>query len=151
MITIKNTQRKIAVNTRKVIGDSEKMLKALGYESFDFGIWFTTNQTIRRFNKKYRNTNKPTDILSFPYHYNLKPGEKIKVAGPDDKNLGDLIISLEYVKVNAKKTWNRSFDEHLTALIAHGIAHLLGYDHITDNESELMQKIEKKLRKAILS
>jgi len=149
VISIKNTQRKINVSNTKIIKIAEKMLKAAGYGGFELGIWLTTNQTIRRFNKEYRSKDKPTDILSFPYHHDLKPGDKIKVITPDDKSLGDLIISLEYVKVDAKKTWNRSFDEHLKALLAHGISHLLGYDHITDEDFEQMQKIEKKLLKAM--
>lgn len=149
MISIKDTQRSIKVSKRQITQLAKTMLASLGYEGFDLGIWFTTNKTIHRYNKEYRSKDKPTDILSFPYHTELKPGEKIVVTDPEDKNLGDLIISLEYVQKDAPKTWGRTFDEHLTALLAHGISHLLGYDHITDEEFAVMQKVEKKLLRAV--
>ena len=126
MITIKNRQRKIAVNTARIMKTLQTMLKKVGCADFGLGLMLTTNATIRKYNKKYRGKDKPTDILSFPYHTDLKPGQKIKINCSDDKNLGDIIISLEYVKREAKTTWQRSFEEHLTALLAHGIAHLLG-------------------------
>ena len=104
------------------------MLHVLGYQDFDLGIWFTTNQTIQRYNKKYRKKDKPTDILSFSYHTDLKPGQEIKVKEDEDKNLGDLIISLEFAQKDVKKL-KKSIVEHLQILLVHGIAHLLGYDH----------------------
>ena len=145
MILINNRQRKIKVNIKDLHAKATKMLEVLGYQGFDLGILLTTNKSIHKFNKTYRHKDKPTDILSFPYHPELKAGEKIKVLSPDDKNLGDLIISLEYVQKDAKKTWSRSFDDHMIALLAHGIAHLLGYDHIIDKDYIVMLKIEKKL------
>jgi len=145
MILINNRQRKIKVNSKDLQAKAEKMLAVLGYKDFDLGILLTTNKSIHTFNKTYRHKDKPTDILSFPYHPELKAGEKITIASPDDKNLGDLIISLEYVQKDAKKTWSRTFDDHLIALLAHGIAHLLGYDHIIDKDYIVMLKIEKKL------
>lgn len=149
MITIKNRQRRIQVDPQQLTDDAEKMLKALGYDGFDLGILLTTNKTIHAYNKEYRSKDKPTDILSFPYHTQLKPGDKIVVHEPEDRNIGDLIISLEYVKKDAPKTWGRTFEQHMTALLAHGISHLLGYDHETDEEFAVMQKVEKKLLKAV--
>src|SRR5215510_4424921 len=127
MITIKNTQRTMIIKHNRIKKIATTMLKTLRYDKLDLGIWFTTNKTIRCYNRDYRGKDKPTDILSFPYHSDLKPGERIVVHSPEDANLGDLIISLEYVQKEAYKTWNRTFDEHLTVLLAHGIAHLLGY------------------------
>lgn len=145
MITIKQRQRKITVNTKKLTSIAQTMLNTAGYSDFDLGILLTTNATIRKYNKKYRNKDKATDILSFPYNAQLKAGQTIAVRDESDKNLGDLIISLEYAEKDAGKTWNRTFDEHLAALLAHGIAHCLGYDHIDDKDFEIMQKFEKKL------
>ncbi len=144
MILIKNTQRKIKINTKKIKDDVEKMLHVLGYQDFDLGIWFTTNQTIQRYNKKYRKKDKPTDILSFPYHTDLKPGQEIKVKEDEDKNLGDLIISLEFAQKDVKKL-KKSIVEHLQILLVHGIAHLLGYDHKTQKKYRQMQKFENML------
>ena len=145
MITVKQRQRKIKVNVKNIAATAQRMLTVLGYPDFDLGVLLTTNATIRRYNKKYRNKDKPTDILSFPYHSALKAGNKITSSCDEDKNLGDLIISLEYVQADAQKTWERTFEEHMTALLAHGIAHCLGYDHINDKDFAVMQKFEKKI------
>lgn len=149
MITIRDTQHSIKVSHAAIRRQAQAMMAVLGYGDFDLGIWLTTNKTIRKFNKTYRSKDKATDILSFPYHTELQAGQRIKVTSPEDKNLGDLIISLEYVRKDAPVKWERSFDEHLTVLLAHGLAHLLNYDHITDEEFAVMQKVEKKLLKAL--
>lgn len=144
VITIRNRQRKISVNTPLLKANAQKILTTLGYDKFDLGIWLTTNKTIKRYNKRFRKKDKATDILSFPYHTKLKPGDKILVKEPEDQNLGDIIISLEYVKADAPQH-DQSLTKRLDVLLAHGIAHLLGYDHKTDKEWNDMQKIEKKL------
>jgi probable rRNA maturation factor len=149
MISIKNRQKKIVISTQKLHNNILKILKSLKYQDFDLGILLTTNKTIRKLNKTFRGKDRPTDILSFPFHANLKAGQKIIVKSPEDKNLGDIIISLEFAQKDASTTWNRKLDEHLTALLAHGIAHLIGYDHITDQDFNKMVKIEKKLLKFV--
>jgi len=124
--------KKIKVNTKQLELTIQKILDAAGCSDFDIGVWLTTNKTIRAYNKKYRKKDKPTDILSFPYHTNLKPGQKIVVKEQDDKNLGDIIISLEYAT-----------KDDLPVLLVHGVAHLLGYDHQTEKEYKVMQKKEQ--------
>lgn len=148
MITIKNSQRNITINTNLLKQKVKKILAKLGYTDFDLGIWLTTNATIRRYNKQYRNKDKATDVLSFPYHPNLKAGEKIVVQSPEDKNLGDLIISLEYVQKDAHN-WDHSFAQHIDFILIHGICHLLGYDHIEDVDYEIMKQQEALLLEAI--
>ena len=149
MILIKNRQRKIKVDVKKLHAQAQKILGVLDYADFDLNILLTTNKSIHAINKQFRNKDKATDILSFPFHPNLKPGQKIKVTSPDDKNLGDIIISLEHVQKDAAEKWNRTLQHHLTALLAHGIAHLIGHDHHTDNEYNEMLKLEKRLLKSV--
>jgi probable rRNA maturation factor len=149
MITIKNTQRKITVNTQKVKKDIEHLLALLSYPDFDIGLWITTNKTVRSFNKQYRQKDKATDILSFPYYTDLKAGQKIKAVDPEDKNLGDLIISAPYVAKEATRL-NIPFQEHMRNLIIHGICHLLGYDHIHDQDYRRMRLKESFLLKQLL-
>ncbi|MFA5074911.1 MAG: rRNA maturation RNase YbeY [Candidatus Babeliales bacterium] len=148
MILIKNRIKNIKIDSNKIKKIVAQMLESLGYENFDIGILFTTNKTIKNYNKIYRKKNKPTDILSFPYHADLKPGQKIKIISPEDQNLGDIIISLEFANKDAKSL-KYSLSEHLKILLAHGIAHLLGYDHEIDKQYKEMQKIEKKLLKIV--
>ncbi|MBD3273607.1 rRNA maturation RNase YbeY [Candidatus Dependentiae bacterium] len=148
MILIKNTQKKIKINESKIKSKINLILKKLGYSNFDLSIWFTTNQTIRKFNKKFREKNKPTDILSFPFHENIKPGQKIKISNPEDKVLGDIIISLEYCKKDAQNS-NLNFSDYLLRIIIHGIAHLLGFDHQTNEQFKKMNIFENKLLKLL--
>lgn len=149
MILIKNNQRTYALPVTSIKRAVQKMLKTLEYPGFDVAIIFTSMPTIKRYNALYRNKNKATDILSFPYHSTLAPGERIIPQTSEDKNLGDIIIAPEYV-ARTYQQWNRSFQEHLIALLAHGLAHLLNYDHITDEEYRIMQKVEKRLLTAAL-
>lgn len=148
MITIKNRQRTFAVDTKKLQKIATTMVTALGYPDFDVYVLLTTDKSIQTYNRDFRKKDKPTDILSFPFHPEHKPGKKLKVKSDEEKNLGDIIISLAYVNRTACN-WNRSFDDHLIALLAHGLAHLLNYDHITDAEFRVMRRIENKLLRAI--
>lgn len=148
MINIKNTQRKIALDVEALRQDAKKLLDVLNYSDFDLGIWVTNNKTIKEYNKTYRDKNKPTDILSFAYHPELKPGQRIKVENTEDKNLGDIIISAEYVKKEAEE-YNTTFNKRLKVLLVHGICHLLGYDHITDKDYRQMRAKEAYLLKFI--
>ena len=141
MITVKTTQRKIKVNLEKLKKEARTVLGLLNYHDFTLNIFLTTNKTIRAYNKKYRNLDKPTDILSFPVYPDLKPGERIIPEVEDNKNLGDIIISLEYVQENAKKL-KTTLDDRLQVLLVHGICHLIGYDHETEEKYKQMQKKE---------
>lgn len=120
------------------------MLVTLGYTNFDIGIEFINNKTIAHYNATYRQKDGPTDILSFPFYPDLKAGDSITAKNPDEANLGDLMISLEYIHTSNR--W-KDFDpdEVLTILLVHGICHLLGYDHQTEPEYKLMQAKEEQL------
>jgi len=144
MITIKNKVRSIAVNEAQLKRDIQKILNEINYPDYDLGVLLTTNKTIKKYNKFYRNKNKPTDILSFPYYPDLKPGARVKPTSDDEKNLGDLIISLEQTKTDAKRM-GITFKTRLNQLIIHGICHLLGYDHTTEKAYRQMNKKEELL------
>lgn len=141
MILLKNRQRKIQLDTQRLERDAQALLEILDYADFDIGILITTNRTIKNYNREYRHKDKPTDILSFPYHPELKAGKRIKVRFPEDKNLGDIIISAEYVVQEAQK-YGVTLYERLQVLLVHGICHLLGYDHITDHDYNIMHAQE---------
>jgi probable rRNA maturation factor len=141
MITLINRTRKIPINNKWVKSTIQAILNILQYPDFDIGILLTTNRTIRHYNQTYRHKNKPTDILSFSYHPTLKPGERIITKSDEDKNLGDLILSLEYILKDAQKN-GISLEDRLKILLVHGICHLLGYDHGTDADWNSMRKQE---------
>jgi len=148
VILIKNTQKKIKIDQRKIKKVVQNILDILSYDDFDIGIWFTTNKTIHKFNKEFRKKDKPTDILSFAYHSNIKAGQLIKPKSEEDKNLGDLIISPEYVQKNTIKM-DENFEDRLKMLLVHGICHLIGYDHEDDKDFTKMQKKEKEIMKKL--
>jgi len=124
--------------------DAQIILNHLGYGDFDLGILLTDNKSIHAFNSTYREKDKPTDILSFPYYPDLKPGERIVPDTEDDRNLGDIIISPEYVKSDLER-WDQSFEQRMRVLLVHGICHLLGYDHIKDEDYDVMKVKETEL------
>ena len=148
MITIKTTQRSKKLNVDTIKSTVAKILNLLKYENFDIGIWFTTNATIRKYNRDYRKKDKPTDILSFSFHENHQAGKRIIARTPDDQNLGDLIISVEFI-IKAAQELNQTFEHRLQVLLVHGILHLLGYDHIEDQDYKKMHRQELKLIKEL--
>ena len=134
-------------NIEEYASKAQKALDALGYGDFDLGILLTTNKTIKKYNAEFRDKDKATDVLSFPYHHILA-GTKITPLNDDDKNIGDMIISIEYVQAAAKKL-NTTFEKRMNRMLIHSLCHLLGYDHIQDDEFAVMIKKEKALAKAI--
>lgn len=151
MIVIKNLQRRFVINKKKIEAQLICMLKELAYENFDLSLIFVSEKRMQEYNNQYRKKNAVTDILSFPFHHALKPGKRINVTHQDEANLGDILICPARVARDAEQLWQRSFDEHLTTLLAHGIAHLLNYDHETEAQYKQMQKIEIALLQSLVT
>ncbi|PCI74520.1 rRNA maturation RNase YbeY [Candidatus Dependentiae bacterium] len=144
MILIKNRQRLFDIDEKWMHDLILKMLTVVKYQDFDIAFLLTSDATMRKYNHQFRQKDKATDILSFPYHPDLKVGESIHVQFEEDKNLGDIIISPRSVAKKAEE-FDRSFQEHFVILLAHGIAHLLGHDHETDEDFKKMNSLEKRL------
>jgi len=99
------------------------------------------DEEIKSINKKYRNKDKVTDVLSFEFF------AKNEFILPENKNyLGEIFISYPEAKRKAKE-FNISIEKELTLLFIHGLLHLLGYDHIKIADRKEMRKIEKKFLK----
>lgn len=124
--------------------DAQTILDHLDYADYDLGILLTTNEVMRSYNNEYRSKDKPTDILSFPYHPDLNAGERIMPQTEDDKNLGDIIIAPQFVQDDLER-WGQTFEQRMRVLLIHGICHLLGYDHIKDEDYAVMQTKETEL------
>ncbi len=143
MILVKSRLRSVPFRNR-LKNDVQKILNALGYGDFDVGILLTTDKTIRKYNNKYRNKDKATNVLSFSFYPEIKPGQKIVAEADAEKNLGDIIISVEHIKSEAKKL-GISFNQRLRQIIVHAVCHLLGYTHDTEKEYMQMKKKEQEL------
>jgi probable rRNA maturation factor len=137
MITIANKQDKVKLSVARLKKDAQYVLGLLDYADYDLGIWLIDNELMQQYNKQYRNKDVPTDVLSFPYHQ-LKPGERIKPETEDDKNIGDLLMSLEYVEAQQ----HEDFYARIQKLLVHGVCHLLGHDHDSEETDAVMQDQE---------
>ena len=108
-------------------------------------ITFTTPEDIRKINKKYRKIDKATDVLSFPMFEKAELDEKIK--NKDflyEDVLGDVIISIDKVKEQAEE-YGHSFERELSYMLVHGFYHLMGYDHIEEEDKKIMRPKEEKI------
>lgn len=132
-----------------------KLLKtAMKYSGFKIkktqvSISFVNGDEIKNLNKKFRNVDSKTDVLSFP-NLQLTPGVKVYKKDflldidPKTKNLvlGDIIICEEVAKNNASE-FGHSYERELCYLIVHGFLHLLGYDHIKEEDKIIMRAYEE--------
>lgn len=142
--TVRVSQRTIPCPITQLEQDVQQALAYLGYAAFGCTLWITTDATIRRYNRTFRQVDAATDILSFPYHAEVAPGTRIIPAHDDDAYLGDLMISAAYVQ-RAAVQLGVSYEDHLRRLVVHGICHLLNYDHATREEFEQMNVLEREL------
>jgi rRNA maturation RNase YbeY len=148
MITIKNSQRKITVNVKALQRDAQIIFDELNYSDFDLAIQLVSLKKMQEYNCEYREIEKPTDILSFPFYPDLKAGKRIVAKTAEEKNLGDIIICPEYVRADLAK-WDQDFNTRMKVLLVHGICHLLGYDHIEDADYKKMHAVEVKLMRKL--
>lgn len=106
-------------------------------------ITLTTPQNIRKLNNTYRNIDRATDVLSFPVFEKQELENKIKAQDfTFEDMLGDVVISVEQVQKQAKE-YGHSFERELSYMVVHGFYHLMGYDHIEEQDKELMRKKEE--------
>lgn len=120
-------------------------------------VLLTDDEGIRRYNKTYRNLDKPTDVLSFP---NLDFDHPAEFGGVSDHEadyfdpesgellLGDIIISVDRVEGQAKEYGHSSLRE-FAFLTAHSILHLCGYDHMEADEATVMEQKQDSALKRI--
>lgn len=132
MTEVVNRQRGKKVDTETWARFADKALEAIGKHGSSATIAFVSDKSIRKLNQQFRNVDKPTDVLSFP-------------AG-EETNLGDIAISVETAAAQAREN-GLSFESEIAQLILHGLLHLSGYDHETDNGE--MNRLELRLRKKL--
>ena len=116
---------------------TEQVLTYLQLPAAIVSIMLCDDATIHPLNRDYRDKDKPTDVLSFAQ----REGD---FAFLDDNLLGDIIISMETTIRQANER-QHSTETELRVLLVHGILHLLGYDHIEDDEAEIMEAKEREI------
>ncbi len=106
---------------------------------YEVSVSFVTNEEIKDLNRQYRNTNKETDVLSFPFEDEFETGINI---------LGDIVLSVEKA-IEQAKDFGHSIERELAYLTAHSTLHLVGYDHMTDEDKATMREKEKLIMKKL--
>lgn len=151
---IVNLSYAVTKNFQKLVNKLFKTtlkLTKVGTKKLSVDISSVSSEEIMKLNAKFRNIEKPTDVLSFPT-MNLKPFEKICLKmhkediNPDTKHLslGDIIICEEIAQKQAKE-YGHSIEREMCYLIVHGYLHLLGYDHINEQDKIIMRGLEEQI------
>jgi len=107
----------------------------------ELSVLLADDTFVQSLNRKFRGKDKPTNVLSFP-----NTPTPAGALYDEPSSLGDIALAFETVKAEAK-TQHKSFDDHLAHLVVHGVLHLLGYDHVDDEDAEKMEKRERELLK----
>lgn len=107
----------------------------------ELSLMLADDAAVRELNRTWRGKDKPTNVLSFPA-FPVKAGAQ---PGP---MLGDIIIARETVEREAEEE-GKPLENHLAHLVVHGFLHLLGYDHETDEEAEVMEAREREILHAL--
>tara|TARA_B000000532_G_scaffold191268_1_gene157269 strand:+ start:1076 stop:1540 length:465 start_codon:yes stop_codon:yes gene_type:complete len=129
-------------NCSKIVNDSKKQIQSSINEfvkehkinKTNIDISFCTKKQIRALNKKFRNKDQPTNVLSFP---------DVEFHKVRTDCIGEIIISMDVVKEEAQRNKKKEI-EHLIHLIIHSMLHLLGYKHDSENDAILMESKEIK-------
>jgi len=132
MVEVVNRQRRLKLDTEAWSTFAAKALDATGKSEASATIAFVSDKRIRELNRQFRGVDKATDVLSFPAE------EKV--------NLGDIAVSVDTAAVQAKDN-GFAFEGEIAQLILHGLLHLCGYDHETDNGE--MNRLELRIRRKL--
>ncbi len=110
--------------------------------SAEMSVLLCDNDYIRRLNRDYRNVDNATDVLSFALN------EGSEFSDEESDVLGDIVISVDKVEEQAKE-YNHSAKRELAYLSVHGFLHIIGYDHMTEEEKKEMRNAEEKILRAL--
>lgn len=146
MIKINNEQEKVSISEEDILLIEKVHLAMLVSEGFprysEVSLVFTDNDEIKILNKEYRNIDSETDVLSFPMFERQELNRLKTEEFPEAILLGDIIISLEKAEEQSKE-YDHSFRRELVYLFVHGMFHILGYDHLEEDEKCVMRSREE--------
>ena len=118
---------------RRAVDAAAAVARNAPQSALELSLLLTDDAGIRELNRAWRGLDKPTNVLSFPG------------GGPPSpygiRHLGDIALGFETVAREAEEE-RKTFDDHITHLIVHGVLHLLGLDHETDQDAEMMEALE---------
>jgi probable rRNA maturation factor len=132
MVEVVNRQRRLQLDTEAWSTFATRALSVIGKSEQSATIAFVSDKRIRELNRQFRGIDKATDVLSFP--------------AEEELNLGDVAVSVDTAATQAREN-GLTLDQEIAQLILHGLLHLSGYDHETDNGQ--MNRLELKLRRKL--
>ena len=135
---IKNPKKYFSRKLKKI----SKIIKFFKGKNITFTILLTSSINMKKLNKKFRNQNKPTDVLSFPF-FSLN---NLKFIKQKKLYIGDVAVSYEIINSRSKKS---NFLLEFDKVWIHGLLHLIGYNHIKNKDYFKMNKIEKRILNSI--
>ena len=124
---------------------AEKVAALYDLGSAEVSVTLTDDAHIHALNRTYRGVDRPTDVLSFALTESDEPTVQ---GGPETEILGDLVLSVERVAAQAE-TYGHSLRREAAFLTVHGMLHLLGYDHMEDEEREEMEREQRAVMDAL--
>lgn len=146
-----NQQNKVPYNKKlqetivKVANATAKLCKLP--RNTEVSVMIVDNSYIQELNLIYRGQNQPTDVLSFAMNELGEDEPDLDIAG-DVNILGDIVVSLEKAMTQGEE-YEHGLERELGYLIAHGLLHLLGYDHENEEERKLMRQLEEKIMQSV--
>lgn len=112
-------------------------------------VTLTTPEEIRKINNEFRNIDKETDVLSFPMFEKNEIDELVQAQNNQiPETIGDIVISIDRVTEQAKE-YGHSFERELAYMVVHGFYHLIGYDHMQEDEKQVMREKEENILKLL--
>ena len=131
---IKNPKKYFSKKLKKI----SKIVKFFKGKNITFTILLTNSINMKKLNKKFRNKNKSTDVLSFPFY----SSNNLKIIKQKKLYIGDVAVSYEIINLRSKKN---NFFREFNKVWVHGLLHLIGYDHVKDKDYSKMIKMEKRI------
>ncbi len=116
-------------------------------ESTEVSVVLTDAKEVHQLNRDYRGIDSPTDVLSFAQIENTDDALEQEDIEVEEDLLGDIILAVDVVNAQAPEFGNTTQDE-MNFMLIHGLLHLLGYDHMEDDEAEIMEALEDEILNA---
>ena len=141
-IEILDRQKRLRIDRRSARRLVERALLDHARAGADVSIVFADDGFVRALNARYRATDRPTDVLSFPMPGGDTAGRPSEADGPEPV-LGDVVISTDRAAAQARR-FRRTEDREILKLVSHGVLHLLGHDHEKTRDRAAMRKLENR-------
>lgn len=131
-LILDDKNKNMLINLLEKAAEHEKVDK----KNTEFSISFVNEEEIHEINKKYRGIDRPTDVISFALNDDVE-GDMEIIGGESTNYIGDIIICTDIAAEQAND-YGHSYERELGFLAVHGFLHLLGYDHMTEEDEKIM-------------